>query len=183
MSITAIHIARPYARALLELAEEAKTLPETVAAMQALAEALNTPAWRAVISNPTLRPADFNALTKALAAVVPAAVIGLLQTLYRARRLAFWPHVAASFARLAKQALGQVAVDVSIAHKPSADITAMLTRYLTMALGGTPTIAWHENPSLLAGFIAKTDSVIIDASLQNRLNRLRHSLTVAPLPA
>jgi len=66
-------------------------------------------------------------------------------------------------------------LEIILAHEQPAETIAKITKKFTRELDHKKTVKLTVNPELIGGFIVKTNQYLVDASIKNRLARLRHS--------
>jgi F-type H+-transporting ATPase subunit delta len=118
---------------------------------------------------------------KALSAVADRAeIVGLvgnfLRVAARNRRLFAVPGMIKAFRRIAAEARGQAAAEVTTAHALTADQEAELKATLKDVAGKDVTLNVSVDPSLLGGLVVKIGSRQIDTSLKTKLASLKLAL-------
>lgn len=175
-------VARPYSKAIFELAEEQKALDiwsdvlalaSTVAAdgsMQALAVA------------PSVMSTELAEVFIAVMSAVDGGpkltdeVNNLIRLLAENERLMALPEIAAGYEVLKQQAEGKIEVTVKSARKLTVkqrnDIAAKMKR----RLGKEVTVTSHIDKSLIAGAIIYAGDLVIDGSVRGQLDKLTSQL-------
>lgn len=171
-----VHIARPYASALFELASEAgqvETIESNFAAITALIG--ESPDFSRFLFSPAI-PADVKAaamdtiLAKAKADPLLSKFIKLVA---QNGRLFVLPAIIADFRALAAKARGEVSAEVTSAAPLSARQIESLAETLKAKIGKTVTLIGHVDPSLIGGLVVKVGSQMIDSSLKTKLAAMK----------
>jgi F-type H+-transporting ATPase subunit delta len=118
---------------------------------------------------------------KAVAAVADrAGIAGLVGNFLRVaaenRRLFALPAMIRAFRRIAAERRGEVAAEVTSAHKLTAEQEAQLGAVLKGVTGKDVAMALAVDPSLLGGLVVQIGSRQIDTSLKTKLNSLKLAL-------
>ena len=174
-------VSQRYAEALIELAEESKTLSKVekdrseLGAMISKSEDL-----RAVLDSPLI---DKKALSDSVNAIAAKAkfqktTTNFLNVLVQNGRLSVLPQILQTFfASLAKRQ-GVVEVDVTVAQDLTAKQKKDLEAALSKSVGKNVAIRLKVEPSILGGMIVTVGSKMIDDSVARKLERLKLSLGV-----
>ena len=168
-----------YARALFDLAIEAKALPAVETSLQSLTQAMAESAdLKALISSPVV---GRGAASAAVAGVAKALGIdGLVQNflgvLAGNRRLALLPAVIRDFAALNAARKGEVTANVTAAHALTAAQQQALAAKLKAGIGRDVALNVTIDPSILGGLVVRVGSRMIDSSLKTRLDMLGQAL-------
>lgn len=168
-------LAGRYARALFDLAVEAKSLPAVESSVAALGNALtDSVALRELVESPVVNRADAG---RAIAAIAASAKLDALTTrflgvLAENRRLGKLTDIVSAFAGMAAGHRGEVAADVTSAHPLSASQVTDLKAKLKSRLGRDAVVNLHVDPAILGGLIVRVGSRQIDSSIRTRLNTL-----------
>ena len=171
-----------YARALYELADEAKALAAIEADVDALAEAIReSEDLRRAIASPVYKSADKAAALKALAEKLKlheltTRFIGVVAANGRAQDL---PVMARAFKALAARRRGAATADVVTADALTQAQLKELTTALKTALGKDVEIRTEVREDLIGGLIVKVGSRMFDSSLKSKLEGLRKTMKEA----
>jgi len=172
-------LGRRYAKALLQLADEAG---QTEKVGRDLTDLLAT--WdgseelRSVVENPSVSAEDRATLVKALAtrmALAPALTNTLLLLSDR-RRLKHLPELADAFAELSEARSGRVRAEVTTAGPMPAAYFTELSQTLERVTGKKVVLVKHEDPSLIAGVVTRVGDRVYDGSVKNQLAKLSGEL-------
>jgi F-type H+-transporting ATPase subunit delta len=176
-------VARPYAKALFDLANAEQKLPAWSAALGVAALVVGDEHAKRVLNRPSLTEAQRVELVTALATAVPGgeplgAVQGqnLLKLLAENDRLGALPEISAQFDALKAEAENKVKVTLVSASAVDAALTEQITKALTQRFGRVVELSVEVDASLLGGAIIRADDMVIDGSVRTRLQRLTETL-------
>ena len=176
-------VARPYAKALFDLASAERALPKWSAALGAAAAVVRDANAQVALANPALTDAQRAELVGSVAASVPGGeAIGtkhgrnLLGLLAENDRLGALPEISTQFDALKAQAENKVKVTLVSATAVDAQLAAQVTKSLTQRFGREVELTLEVDASLLGGAIIRADDMVIDGSVRTRLQRLTESL-------
>lgn len=172
-------IGRRYAGALFELAAEQKLvekierdLTDFVAAYQSSDD------LRDALENPKVSAAGRKAiltqiLTKMGASALLKNTLCLLSDRGRMRSI---PEVLAAFESIVEARTGKVRAEVTSATALPDAYYAELEKALSAATGKTVVVVRKQDPSLIAGVVARVGDRVFDGSLRHRLGELKDEL-------
>ena len=176
-------IARPYAKALFDLASAGQKLGLWSEALNAAATVLAEPSAKRVLANPALddeRRAEF---VRAVSVGIKGAEVfetaegkGLLALLAENDRLTVLPEIAAQFDALKAQAENKVKVRFISATAVDAALAEQVTQALKKRLGRDVELTLEVDESLIGGAIVRAEDMVIDGSVRARLEQLAHQL-------
>ncbi len=172
-------VSERYANALIELAEESKTLDKVEQDLKDLQAMMNqSPDLVSVIRSPVLSQANVKATMMALADKAKFTDITkkFLNVLIHNRRLAALDPIAQAFFKLLAARRGAVTVDVQVAQDLTDAQKKELQQALSVAMKADVTVRATVEPSILGGMIVTVGSRMIDDSVRRKLERLRVSL-------
>lgn len=178
-----ITIARPYAKALFELAFERRQLPQWLDVLAVAAAIAEDAGIQQLLTSPHLTTSQhgdlfIEILEQALGKrgnLDPALAEGMrnfVRTLAVNRRLALLPGIFTIFARL--KAESENTMDVTVRSAVPLD-DALQDKYagaLRKRLKREVRVKGEVDPSLLGGAVLQADDLVIDGSLRGRLERL-----------
>jgi F-type H+-transporting ATPase subunit delta len=176
-------VARPYAKALFDLANGERKLPEWSAALGAAAAVLADVNARRALANPAFDDGARAALVGSIASAIKggellasAAGKNLLQLLSENDRLTALPEIAAQFDALKAEAENKVKVTLTAATQVDAAIAEQIKKALQQKLGRVVELTLAVDASLIGGAIIQADDMVIDGSVRTRLQRLTEKL-------
>ena len=177
-------VARPYAKAVFEIATQAGELAAWSEALGNAALLVSDAAARRHLARPDLRSAERAAFLRSVLEAVPGGGIfasatgkNLLALLSENQRLQALPEIAAEFDRLKARAENKVKVTLVSATEVDAAQADKVAAALQRKLGRSVELEIEINPSLLGGAVVRADDMVIDGSVRSRLQRLAGSLS------
>lgn len=176
-------VARPYAKAILEVARAAGRLEDWSAALAAAAGVVDDEDAQAYLSRPELKAADkANFVESVCSGLSDADVIrseqgrNLLALLAENGRLAALPEISAQYERLKHEVENTVRVTLVAAGEVDDEQVAKLRAALVRRLGREVELSVEIDESLLGGAVLRAEDMVIDGSVRNRLARLADHL-------
>lgn len=170
-------IARPYAKAIFELARDNGKLKEWSAQLAALSQAVAQPELARLIGHPALSRTELTSvLSSALAKDLDAQGQSLLRLLSDNGRLKSAGFVAEQFEALRAEAESRVDVQVTTAAAVAKPQQDALVASIRKRLAREVTIAWKVDASLVAGALIHAGDLVIDGSVRGELERLQVAL-------
>ncbi|HUP91385.1 MAG TPA: F0F1 ATP synthase subunit delta [Solimonas sp.] len=170
-------LARPYAKAVFELARDSGKLAQWGKTLQALAEAVAAPQLRSLIGNPALTKADLAAvLGQALAKDVSGEGLTLLKLLVENGRLKTVGSISEQFEALRAEAESRVDVEIVSAVPVEKAQKDALAAAIGKRLKREVVIEWTTDESLIAGARIRAGDLVIDGSVQGELDKLHTAL-------
>jgi len=169
-------LAERYAKALFDLADERKALDAVADDLRALGAMIAESAdFRRLIRSPVLSRLEQG---KAIAALAERAGFStltrnLLGVAARNRRLFVLPEVIAGYLRELAARRGEVTAEVTAARALTREQAEKVREQLRRAVGRKVAVDIRVDPSLIGGLVVRVGSRLIDASLKNKLARLR----------
>ena len=169
-------LALRYAKALFELAEEARSLDRVADDLRAIRTLMaETPDLVRLVRSPLI---GRDAQARAMDAVLDKAgmsdlVRRFVGVVAANRRLFALDRMAESFLAELARRRGEVTAQVVSAHPLSDAQTAKLSDALKKAMGAKVDVALSVDPSLLGGMVVRIGSRMIDSSLKTKLDRLQ----------
>ncbi|MFI0844515.1 F0F1 ATP synthase subunit delta [Mesorhizobium sp. IMUNJ 23232] len=172
-------VAERYAASLHDLAAEANAVPQVEADLGRFEEMLSRSEDLSRMIKSPVFSADEQ--FKAISAIVDkAGIAGLvgsfLKVVAKNRRLFAVPAMIKAFRRIAAEARGEVAAEVTSAHALTSAQETELKAALKGVAGKDVSIAVTVDPTLLGGLVVKLGSRQIDTSLRTKLNSLKLAL-------
>lgn len=179
-------IPRRYAKALLELAEESGQLDTVLAEIEMFAKLADNQGGTvcATLSNPLFTHVERRAVLDQIVASrnVSPLVGNFLRILIDKARIGVLPEIVREYRALADTVSNRIRATVTTAFALDAATEADVQRALSQVTGKTVLLEQIVDPTLLGGLVARVGSVVYDASLRSRLDRLQLSLS-APIRA
>ena len=170
--------ARPYARAVFELASSEDNL-QAWGELLALASAIASDAdMQAMFERPSMLPKDLSELFLSVMSGVKDAVEqtpdfkNLVALLAENGRLAGIPAITVAFETLKQEAEGKIEVQITSARKLTASQQDAMAKSLVKKLGKKASVTTEIDKSLIAGAIIRAGDLVIDGSARGRLDKL-----------
>jgi F-type H+-transporting ATPase subunit delta len=177
-------VARPYARAVFDLALAAGQLDAWARGLAAAAAVVGDKAAREFLGRPGLGVAKRSEFVLAVAKAMPGGeVLGtaegtnLLKLLAENDRLAALPEISAQFDALKAEQENKVKVRLVSAATVDAAEAQKISGALSKKLGRQVELELEVDASLIGGAIVRAEDMVIDDSLRTRLQRLASALT------
>ena len=170
-------LARPYARAVFELAHEGGALPQWSAALAALKVAVSDPKVEALLSDPRLARSDAAAaLIAGLGGALDAQGANFVRLLAENKRLELLPAIAAEYETLRADAESRVDVEITTAADVAEAQRQALHGAISKRLARQVGMSWKTDPALIAGAVIRAGDLVIDGSVAGELTQLRQAL-------
>ncbi|HEU4620486.1 MAG TPA: F0F1 ATP synthase subunit delta, partial [Gammaproteobacteria bacterium] len=176
-------VARPYARALFDVAKADGTLGEWSAALAAAADVVRDRAAVDYLGSPALDDAERLAFLESVLAEVPEASAfastqgkALLELLIANDRLEALSEISAAFDELKAEAENRIKVKLVAACPVDSDIAGKIAAKLEQRLGRKVELECEVDHALIGGAIIQAEDKVIDGSVRARLARLTESL-------
>ena len=176
-------VARPYAKALFEVAGATGSLAEWSAALSRAAEIVADEEVREFLARPELlaeQRARF--VGDICGGIDEAAVLGtaegsnFLRLLAEYGRLPALPEISAQFDELKSRAENTIKVTLASASEVDTELSTKVRQALQDRLGRSVELEHEVDPRLLGGAIVRAEDMVIDGSLRSRLQRLAEAL-------
>ena len=170
--------ARPYAKAIFELATSEGNLQSWGDSLQLAGVVASDADMQAMFELPSMLASEQSELfISVLSGVKSAPEISadfknLIALLAENNRLAVLPSIAVSFETLKQEAEGKIEVRVRSACKLSASQQDAMAKSLAKKLGKKISVTTEIDESLIAGAIIQAGDMVIDGSAKGRLDKL-----------
>jgi F-type H+-transporting ATPase subunit delta len=170
-------VARTYAKALFETANEQGRLDEVREELQEFVTALHdVPELGALLRNPQLDPP---AKAEALAAVLEGAdelVRNFFRVVAQKGRAQLIEEIVSEFEELVAAEEQILKVELTTAYELSDEEAGSIVKQIEKASGRHVEAALSVDPGLVGGLLLRAGSLQVDSSVRGRLDRLRHEL-------
>jgi len=168
--------ARPYAKAMFELAQSEGKLDQWQERLSLAATVATDADMKAFVEQPAVLPRELGEL---FLSVVTAAGLesdsdfdNTIRLLAEYSRLAALPAIAAQFAVLKQEAEGEIEVQVRSARELSAKQQQNIADSMAKRLGKKVSISTDIDDSLIAGAVITAGDLVIDGSASGRIEKL-----------
>lgn len=172
-------LARRYATALLELADEKKAIELVEADLVSLQEVIeNEPSFAAMAKHPRL---SINNVLKVIDQMIEKGAFNeltsnFIRLIVKARRLSLLGLVIHVFQAELATRRGEHSAYVTVAKALSGEQETELAKQLGSIVGGSVKLLVEEDSSIMGGLVIKMGSRLIDASIKGKLARLERQL-------
>jgi F-type H+-transporting ATPase subunit delta len=169
--------ARPYARAVYNLATQTSTVDGWGEALALAAAVVADPVMQDVLDKPQLSKQQKGELMlKVLSDKLDQQQQNLIRLLAENGRLRALPEIAHQFETFRAEAEGKVEAEVISAFDLTSEQEQAITATLKSKLGRDVSITTRTDESLIGGVIIKAGDTIIDGSMKSQLESLALSL-------
>jgi F-type H+-transporting ATPase subunit delta len=173
-------VAKRYAKALVELSEEKKTIDKTKSDLASfIAAVASQPAIQKLFSSPVFTPDNKKAVIKEL-----SGKLGLQQTTQRfvehlaeTGRIRYIRDVHEAFLEILAERQNRATVQLTTAVPISVPELESIKKKLQELTGKQVDVNTQVDASLIGGAKAQIGSVIYDGTIKNQLIKMRHQLT------
>ena len=170
-------LARPYAKAVFELARDDNKLADWSALLSGVAAAVRDPQVARVIGHPAVGRGQLaGVLIEAMGAAATPQAKNLLNLLSEYNRLKLAPAIAVQFEALRAEHERRVEVQIATAVPVEAAQQQALVAAVKKKLNRDVNVSWTTDPSLIAGAQIRAGDTVIDGSISGELARLRQAL-------
>jgi F-type H+-transporting ATPase subunit delta len=176
-------VARPYARAIFDVAHKAKDLDGWSAALAAAAAVTADASARKYLTQPELDAGARAGFVGKVAAELPQSAVlatpegkSLLMLLAENDRLDALGEISAQFDALKANEENKVKVTLVAATAVDAGTADKIARALSTKLGRTVELELEVDATLIGGAVIRAEDMVIDDSLRTRLKRLSSAL-------
>jgi len=170
-------IARPYAQAVFELAQESAGSADWSAALNLLKRIVADEQMHLLLNNPGVSHTQLQEL------VIEVGGDGFTQqaknfikVLVSAGRLQYAPQISQLFEAMRAEAEGTIEVQVSAAYELDAAQQDTIAKQISLRLGKQVKISATVDNTLIGGAVIRAGDSVIDASLSGRLAELSNQL-------
>ena len=171
-------VARPYAEAAFEIAQEARALPQWSSALKLAAAVSATPRMEEALDNPRLTTAAKEALFLSVAGDgLSTELRNFMRVLIDADRIRLLPQVSELFESRKDAADNVARADIETAMSLSDEQVAALKTSLARHFGKTIEASVRVNPALIGGARITVGDRVIDGSVQGKLTTMANELS------
>ena len=170
-------LARPYAKAIFELARDEKKLADWSALLAGLAAAVRDPQVAAAIGHPAIGRGQLADLLIEAMGKASGESKNLLRLLSEYNRLKLAPAIHEQFETLRAEYENRVDVEIVSAAPVAAAQQKALADAIAKRLAREVHIEWKTDEKLVAGALVRAGDLVIDGTVAGELEQLRHALT------
>lgn len=169
--------ARPYAKAVFELANGAKNYEQWDNTLAFLSAVAADEQVRPLLTTPALRAQERGeAFLKVCEGNVDEQGANFVRVLAENGRLPLLPAIAELYQELSGEAQNIVDVTVRSAFELSDEQSETIKKALSEKLGKSVTINAELDESLVGGIVIRAGDLVMDGSVKNRINQLANQL-------
>lgn len=170
-------VARPYAKAAFQYADESNSLTDWSDMLSFAANVVADDAFAGYLSDPKTTAADqAEAFIKVGSDKLNEAGKNFIQLLANNKRLPALPEISKLYEQLKTQKEMSVDVEITSAFALSDDQANKLAEALTRKLDRKINLTTNEDQSLIGGIIARAGDLVIDSSVRGKLAKLAETL-------
>ena len=173
---TVTSVARRYAEAYFELAQQAGDIDGWSKELAAVVEALGRDEVISALSNPRLSRQERTKVALDLINGVAEPARNLGRLMVERGRVALFPQVLEHYGRLAERASGVIRAEVISAVEPDDRLKDEIARTLAERLGSTVETEIHPDPSIIGGLVIRIGDRVIDDSVRTHLQQLQAAI-------
>ncbi len=173
-------IAKRYAKALVELSEEKKSVDKTKADLGSFIAAVDAqPAMHKLFSSPVFTPENKKAVIKDLAGKLGMQQVTqrFVEHLAETGRIRYVKDVHEAFLAILAERQNRATVELTTAATVNPAELAEIKKKLEALTGKQVDIDSRIDASLIGGARARIGSVVYDGTIKNQLDKMRHQLT------
>ena len=168
---------RVYASALLEAAKERGRVPQVREQLGDFAQAVEeVPELRLLLRNPQIDPRAKSAALDGVLGEADELVRNFVRLLAEKGRAGQIEAIAQEFERLVSAEEGQLSVELTTAYELSDEDAGAIVRQIEEASGRKVEASRKVDPELIGGIVVQAGSMLLDASVRGRLERLGQEL-------
>lgn len=170
------HIARPYATALFDLANESGSLDAVEGDLVALTDLINeSDDFNRFLRSPVIDGGDKSAVIDQLInkGNIGGVTANFLKLVARNRRLFALGAIISEFREMAADARGELTASVTSASPLTDEQEKALAEALKAKLGKTVSLDKQVDASLIGGLIVQVGSQMIDSSIRTKLSAMK----------
>jgi len=170
-------LARPYAKAVFELARDTSRFGDWSNVLRGLADAVSDPAVAAAIGHPAVGKGQLSqALIDAIGGTIGNDGSNLLRLLIDNGRLKLAPAIASEYEALRAEAEATIDVEITTASAVAPGQLVALVDAIAKRLSRKLNVTTKVDESLLGGAVIRAGDLVIDGSSVGELERLRLQL-------
>lgn len=172
-----ITLARPYAKAIFELASKDNAIDSWMEKLDLLSQVSSVDEVLDVIKNPEISLDDtvsmFTAICKDM---LDDESVNLLRLAGENGRLDLFPEIAQEYEKLKAQAQGTLEAEVISAYTVNAAQKKLITETLQKRFNKEVTITTIIDKSLIGGIVIRAGDLVIDGSVSTQIKKITHTL-------
>lgn len=171
-------MARPYAKAVFELARDESRLADWSTLLSGVSRAVGDPAVAGAIGHPAIGRGQLgDAMIEGLGKGATEQAKNLVRLLSENRRLVLVPAIAAQYEAMRAEHESRMDVEIVTAAPVDEAQQVQLLDAVCKKLKRDVKVLWKVDPKLIAGAEIRAGDTVIDGSISGELERLRQALT------
>ena len=168
-----------YAKAVLSLATDKKSAEAVNSDMKSITNAIaQSEDLNQMLQSPVVRSSDKKAVLTSIFKNANVATTNLIDTLISNKRLALLNDVATSYTHLYDQMRGTQVASVTTAVPLTADLKKKVLAKVKELTGKEAEVENIIDESILGGFILRVGDIQYNASISNKLDKLKREFTL-----
>ncbi|MBV7269196.1 ATP synthase F1 subunit delta [Winogradskyella luteola] len=168
-----------YAKAVLSLATDQKSAEAVNSDMKTITNTIaQSEDLNQMLQSPVIRSSDKKAVLTSVFKNANVATVNLIDILISNKRLALLNDVAASYAQLYDQLRGSQVATVTTAVPLTADLKTKVLAKVKELTGKEAEVENIIDESILGGFILRVGDIQYNASIANKLDKLKREFTL-----
>ncbi|WP_299115528.1 ATP synthase F1 subunit delta [uncultured Winogradskyella sp.] len=168
-----------YAKAVLSLATDQKSAEAVNSDMKSITSAIaQSEDLNQMLQSPVVRSSDKKAVLTSVFENANVTTINLIDTLISNKRLVLLNDVAASYTQLYDQMRGTQVATVTTAVPLTADLKTKVLAKVKELTGKEAEVENIIDESILGGFILRVGDIQYNASIANKLDKLKREFTL-----
>jgi F-type H+-transporting ATPase subunit delta len=170
-------LARPYAKAIFDLACQDNDIDSWMEKLQLLSEVSSIDELQDVIKNPEVKLDDIVSIFKDICKDnLDEKAINLIRLAGENGRLDLFPQIASEFAILKSDAQGTMEAEIISAYAVNATQKKLITDSLIKRFNKDVSITTTIDKSLVGGIVIRAGDLVIDGSVSNQIQKITHTL-------
>ncbi|OEZ32971.1 ATP synthase F0F1 subunit delta [Francisella endosymbiont of Amblyomma maculatum] len=166
-------IAKPYAKAAFEFANEHNLLQQWSKLLQTFSELIKDSSVAAIISNSTISQIE---IIDALKKQLDESFFNFLALIAENKKLSIMPEIAKQFESIRNIHNNIKVADVTLAYATDKNILDSLKASLERKFGCTIDMHINIDPAIVGGVVVKVGDTVIDSSVSGHLEKLKSIL-------
>jgi len=166
-----------YSRAIFQSAVEKKTLDKVYQDMIFISEICRTPETKEFLQSPIISPSKKQAIFhKMFEGNIEKITLSLIDLTVKNGRESFIPAIARNFIHETKKYRGITESVLTTAVKVDDEVKKQITTLISDIFKTTVELKETVDPEIIGGFILQIDDNYIDASIKNKLRKIKKEL-------
>jgi F-type H+-transporting ATPase subunit delta len=166
-----------YSRAIFEAALEKNVLDNVNTDMVFIAEACKAPAMKEFLENPVIRPSKKKEIFNSIfGKELQPLTMSLIDLLVSNGRESFLPAIARVFMHETRKYKGITEAVLTTAVKVDPAVKEQVSALVSRVFSTGVELKEVVNPDIIGGFMLRVDDSFIDASVRNKLRKVRKEL-------